>query len=42
MGYYSCIKCNKDWGPEQYQVEKQKKHLEKVLKKSIDVQFSVY
>lgn len=40
-GLLFIIKCNKDWGPEQYQVEKQKKHLEKVLKKSIDVQFSV-
>ncbi|MGM0873397.1 MAG: exopolyphosphatase [Bacillota bacterium] len=34
------VKCNKDWKPEQYQVEKQKKHLEKQLKKSINVQFS--
>jgi len=33
------VTCNKDWKPEQYQVEKQKKHLEKLLKKSITVQF---
>ncbi|MDQ0229525.1 exopolyphosphatase [Metabacillus malikii] len=33
------IKCRKDWKPEQYQVEKQKKHLEKVLKKTITVKF---
>jgi exopolyphosphatase/guanosine-5'-triphosphate,3'-diphosphate pyrophosphatase len=34
------VKCNKDWKPEHYQVEKQKKHLEKQIKKSITVQFS--
>ncbi|MBM7603579.1 exopolyphosphatase/guanosine-5'-triphosphate,3'-diphosphate pyrophosphatase [Metabacillus crassostreae] len=33
------ITCYKDWKPEQYQVEKQKKHLEKLLKKSITVHF---
>lgn len=31
--------CNKDWKPEQYQVEKQKKHLEKQLKKSVILHF---
>lgn len=31
--------CDKDWKPEQYQVEKQKKHLEKQIKKSISVEF---
>ncbi|MGM7720130.1 Ppx/GppA phosphatase family protein [Metabacillus sp. Hm71] len=31
--------CHKDWKPEQYQVEKQKKHLEKQIKKSISVTF---
>lgn len=35
------VKCNKDWKPEQYQVEKQKKHLEKQLKKSITIKFSI-
>lgn len=33
------IKCREDWKPEQYQVEKQKKHLEKLLKKAITVDF---
>ncbi|WKA60382.1 exopolyphosphatase [Planococcus shenhongbingii] len=33
------IECNSDWMPEQYQAEKQKKHLEKHLKKSIELQF---
>ncbi|MBT2583815.1 exopolyphosphatase [Planococcus sp. ISL-109] len=33
------IKCREDWKPEQYQVEKQKKHLEKLLKKTITVDF---
>ncbi|KKI93875.1 exopolyphosphatase [Bacillus sp. SA1-12] len=31
--------CQKDWKPEQYQVEKQKKHLEKQIKKSITLKF---
>lgn len=34
------ILCNNDWAPEQYQAEKQKKHLEKQLKKSIELKFS--
>lgn len=33
------IQCREDWKPEQYQVEKQKKHLEKLLKKAIAVHF---
>jgi exopolyphosphatase/guanosine-5'-triphosphate,3'-diphosphate pyrophosphatase len=33
------IVCDNDWGPEQYQAEKQKKHLEKQLKKSIELKF---
>ncbi|WP_226666044.1 Ppx/GppA family phosphatase [Metabacillus litoralis] len=33
------VTCYKDWKPEQYQVEKQKKHLEKLLKKSILIHF---
>lgn len=33
------IKCSEDWKPEQYQVEKQKKHLEKQLKKTVDFKF---
>ncbi|WP_349774459.1 Ppx/GppA family phosphatase [Mesobacillus maritimus] len=33
------IHCSKDWQPEIYQVEKQKKHLEKQLGKSITVKF---
>nr|WP_233499169.1 Ppx/GppA family phosphatase [Bacillus weihaiensis] len=33
------ILCKKDWRPEQYQVEKQKKHLEKLLKININVHF---
>ncbi|MDQ0430915.1 exopolyphosphatase/guanosine-5'-triphosphate,3'-diphosphate pyrophosphatase [Planomicrobium stackebrandtii] len=33
------IRCSEDWKPEQYQVEKQKKHLEKQLKKTIDFKF---
>lgn len=33
------IYCNSDWKPEQYQAEKQKKHLEKQLKKSIQLHF---
>lgn len=31
--------CNQDYKPEQYQIEKQKKHLEKALGKKIDVIF---
>ena len=34
------ITCHHDWKPEQYQAEKQKKHLEKLLKKSISIIFS--
>lgn len=34
------IVCRTDFKPEQYQVEKQKKHLEKIVKKSIQVHFS--
>lgn len=34
------VTCNQDWRHEQYQVEKQKKHLEKVLKKSVVVKFT--
>lgn len=33
------IQCREDWKPEQYQVEKQKKHLEKQLKKTINIHF---
>lgn len=33
------IYCTNEWMPEQYQAEKQKKHLEKQLKKSIEFQF---
>ncbi|MGH2319736.1 exopolyphosphatase [Planococcus sp. SE5232] len=33
------VQCREDWEPEQYQVEKQKKHLEKQLKKTIDFKF---
>ncbi|EIM05846.1 exopolyphosphatase [Planococcus antarcticus DSM 14505] len=33
------VQCSEDWKPEQYQVEKQKKHLEKQLKKTIDFKF---
>lgn len=33
------IRCSEDWKPEQYQVEKQKKHLEKQLKKTVDFKF---
>ena len=33
------IHCREDWKPEQYQVEKQKKHLEKQLKKTIHIHF---
>ncbi|WP_033543429.1 exopolyphosphatase [Planococcus sp. CAU13] len=33
------IQSRKDWKPEQYQAEKQKKHLEKQLKKTIHIQF---
>lgn len=33
------VHCREDWKPEQYQVEKQKKHLEKQLKKTIDFKF---
>ncbi len=33
------ILCDNDWAPEQYQAEKQKKHLEKQLKKSIELTF---
>jgi exopolyphosphatase/guanosine-5'-triphosphate,3'-diphosphate pyrophosphatase len=35
------ITCNKEWKPEKYQVEKQKKHLEKLLKKSLNVHFNM-
>ncbi|WP_186576776.1 exopolyphosphatase [Aquibacillus kalidii] len=31
--------CRKDWMPEEYQAEKQKKHLEKALKKDITLNF---
>ncbi|MGG3573209.1 exopolyphosphatase [Bacillus gobiensis] len=34
------VTCNQDWTLEQYQAEKQKKHLEKQLKKSINVFFT--
>ncbi len=34
------ITCHHDWKPEQYQAEKQKKHLEKLLKRSIAIIFS--
>lgn len=37
MTFY--IICTKNWKPEQYQIEKQKKHLEKQIKKSITVHF---
>ncbi|WP_310195518.1 Ppx/GppA family phosphatase [Neobacillus niacini] len=33
------VYCHKNWKPEEYQVEKQKKHLEKLLDRSISVQF---
>lgn len=33
------IKCSGDWQAEQYQVEKQKKHLEKIVKKPVVVNF---
>ncbi|TWT06196.1 exopolyphosphatase [Planomicrobium sp. CPCC 101079] len=33
------VYCNSDWTPEEYQAEKQKKHLEKQLKKAIQFQF---
>ena len=33
------VQCREDWKPEHYQVEKQKKHLEKQLKKTIDFKF---
>ncbi|PSL27101.1 Ppx/GppA phosphatase [Planomicrobium soli] len=33
------VYCNSDWTPEEYQAEKQKKHLEKQLKKPIQFQF---
>lgn len=33
------VQCHEDWEPEQYQVEKQKKHLEKQLKKSVEFKF---
>ncbi|WP_436837056.1 exopolyphosphatase [Planococcus shixiaomingii] len=35
------VYCNSDWTPEEYQVEKQKKHLEKQLKKPIQFQFAL-
>lgn len=35
------VKCTSDWKPEQYQTEKQKKHLEKQLKKNIDFEFTL-
>ncbi|MRX73777.1 exopolyphosphatase [Bacillus lacus] len=38
-GYYLTVACSDDWQPEQYQVEKEKKHLEKTLKSSINVNF---
>ncbi|MCD7035460.1 Ppx/GppA family phosphatase [Metabacillus sp. GX 13764] len=34
------VGCDQDWGPEEYQVEKQKKHLEKLLKTNIDIIFT--
>lgn len=33
------VMCTAEWAPEQYQAEKQKKHLEKQLKKNIDIEF---
>ncbi len=33
------VYCREDWKPEQYQVEKQKKHLEKQLKKAVNFSF---
>lgn len=33
------IQCRENWKPEQYQVDKQKKHLEKQLKKTIHIHF---
>ncbi|MFC0045586.1 Ppx/GppA family phosphatase [Metabacillus iocasae] len=35
------IMCNSDYRAEEYQAEKQKKHLEKVLKVPVDLQFSL-
>ena len=35
------VKCTSDWKPEQYQAEKQKKHLEKQLKRNIDIEFTI-
>ncbi|WP_342780746.1 Ppx/GppA family phosphatase [Bacillus marasmi] len=32
--------CKKDWKPEEYQANKQKKHLEKALKRNIEILFS--
>lgn len=34
--------CNQDWMPEEYQIEKQKKHLEKAIKHTIHVHFQPY
>lgn len=36
---YLTLYCNKNWMPEAYQAEKQKKHLEKALKKTIELTF---
>lgn len=33
------VQCREDWKPEQYQVEKQKKHLEKQLKQTVEFRF---
>ncbi|MFC0523318.1 exopolyphosphatase [Pontibacillus salicampi] len=39
---YIDVYCDQEWMPEEYQVEKQKKHLEKALKKNISVQFHLF
>ncbi|MFY4773538.1 exopolyphosphatase [Metabacillus sp. RGM 3146] len=39
-GLVFTIYCRQDWKPEEYQVEKQKKHLEKLLKTNIEVIFT--
>ncbi|MCT2534413.1 exopolyphosphatase [Aquibacillus koreensis] len=36
---YVTLYCNKDWMPEAYQSEKQKKHLEKAIRKNIELEF---
>ncbi|WP_407270849.1 exopolyphosphatase [Radiobacillus sp. PE A8.2] len=36
---YMTLFCNQNWLPEEYQSEKQKKHLEKLLKKNIELNF---